>query len=106
MAMSQNQPSAPGAVVLRVENLVKFYRGSTVPALNGLDFAVFSGEIFGLLGPNGAGKTTAISIICTLLRQSGGQVTLCSENTVTNPTAVRALFVLAPMMAPPSKRRL
>ncbi len=96
MAMSQNQPSAPGAVVLRVENLVKFYRGSTVPALNGLDFAVFSGEIFGLLGPNGAGKTTAISIICTLLRQSGGQVTLCSENTVTNPTAVRALFGLAP----------
>jgi ABC-2 type transport system ATP-binding protein len=82
--------------VLQVEALVKVYRGATVPAVNGLDFSVRAGEIFGLLGPNGAGKTTAISIICTLLRQTSGRVLLCSQDTTVNPSGVRALFGLAP----------
>ena len=82
--------------MLQVERLVKTYRGATVPALDGLDFSVRSGEIFGLLGPNGAGKTTAISIICTLLRQTSGRVLLCSQDTALNPSAVRSLFGLAP----------
>jgi len=82
--------------VLQVEQLVKVYRGATGPAVNGLSFSVRSGEIFGLLGPNGAGKTTAISIICTLLRQTSGRVMLCSQDTTLNASGVRALFGLAP----------
>lgn len=82
--------------MLRVERLVKLYPGSSIPAVNGLDFSVRSGEIFGLLGPNGAGKTTAISIICTLLRQTSGRVTVCSQDTAINPAGVRGLFGLAP----------
>lgn len=82
--------------MLQVEQLVKLYRGATVPAVNGLSFSVQSGEIFGLLGPNGAGKTTAISIICTLLRQTSGSVMLCSQDTAVNASGVRGLFGLAP----------
>ena len=82
--------------MLQVERLVKVYRGAALPAVNGLDFSVRSGEIFGLLGPNGAGKTTAISIICTLLRQTSGRVMLCSQDTALNPSGVRGLFGLAP----------
>ena len=82
--------------MLQVEQLVKVYRGATVPAVNGLSFSVQSGEIFGLLGPNGAGKTTAISIICTLLRQTSGTVMLCSQDTAVNPSGARGLFGLAP----------
>ena len=82
--------------MLQVDQLVKLYRGASVPAVNGLDFSVRRGEIFGLLGPNGAGKTTAISIICTLLKQTSGSVTLCSHDTARNPSAVRGLFGLAP----------
>jgi ABC-2 type transport system ATP-binding protein len=81
---------------LKVGNLVKFYKGATVPAVNGLGFEVENGEIFGLLGPNGAGKTTAISIICTLLRPSSGDVTLCGHDVVRNPAVVRPLLGLAP----------
>ena len=94
----RKEPSdpCPGAAVLQVERLVKVYRGAAVPAVNGLDFSVASGEIFGLLGPNGAGKTTAISIICTLLRQTSGRVLLCSQDTALNPSSVRGLFGLAP----------
>jgi len=41
-------------------------------ALDGVDFAVKRGELFGLIGPNGAGKTTTIKILTTLLTQTQG----------------------------------
>lgn len=88
--------SRKGDIVLQVEQLVKVYPGCTVPAVNGLDFSVKAGEIFGLLGPNGAGKTTAISIICTLLKQTSGRVLVCSQDNSLNPSGVRSLIGLAP----------
>jgi len=41
-------------------------------ALDGIDFAVKKGELFGLIGPNGAGKTTTVKILTTLLTQTSG----------------------------------
>ncbi len=87
---------AIAADILKVRNLVKLYRGTAIPAINGLDFTVRKGEIYGLLGPNGAGKTTAISIICTLLKPTSGSVTLCDHDVVNDPAAVRPFFGLAP----------
>ena len=43
-----------------VEGLRK--RFGDVDALDGIDFEVPEGTVFGLLGPNGAGKTTAIRV--------------------------------------------
>ena len=40
--------------IIRVEKLLKKY--DNFIAVNGIDFSVNEGEIFGLLGPNGAGK--------------------------------------------------
>ena len=79
-----------------MRQLVKIYRGCAEPAVNGLDFSVREGEIFGLLGPNGAGKTTAISIMCTLLRPTSGSVVLGGADVVNDPAAVRKKFGLAP----------
>ncbi len=47
--------------ILTVQNLTKSY--GKVRAVNGLNFSVRRGEIFGFLGPNGAGKTTTLSMI-------------------------------------------
>ena len=85
-----------GDEILTVRRLVKVYRGASTPAVDGIDFAVRRGEIYGLLGPNGAGKTTVISIICTLLRPTSGSVTLCSQDTQRSPARLRSLFGLAP----------
>jgi ABC-2 type transport system ATP-binding protein len=58
--------------VIRIEGLVKRY--GRYPALQGLDLAVRSGEVFGFLGPNGAGKTTTIRLLLDLLRPTAGTV--------------------------------
>ncbi len=46
------------------------------PALDGVGFEVAAGESLVVLGPNGAGKTTLLRILATLLRPSGGEVSV------------------------------
>ncbi len=41
-------------------------------ALDGIDFTVRAGELFGLLGPNGAGKTTTVKILLGLTAPGAG----------------------------------
>ena len=53
-----------------------FKRFGQRTALNGLDFAVTQGQLYGLAGPNGAGKTTLIRTLCGLLRPDEGEVDL------------------------------
>ncbi|MCP4848516.1 MAG: ABC transporter ATP-binding protein [Verrucomicrobiaceae bacterium] len=74
--------------VIRVENLSKAYGG--VKALNGINFEVHRGEIFGFLGPNGAGKTTAIRCMLDLIRPSSGLLSVVGHDPRRNPVAVRA----------------
>lgn len=44
-------------------------------AVKGVSFTIEKG-MFGLLGPNGAGKSTLMRIICGILEQSYGQITI------------------------------
>jgi ABC-2 type transport system ATP-binding protein len=55
-----------------VRGLRKSYNG--FEAVNGIDFEVRTGEVFGLLGPNGAGKTTTVEILEGLRPRSDGDV--------------------------------
>jgi ABC-2 type transport system ATP-binding protein len=56
--------------VVEVHDLVR--RFGTFVAVDGVNFVVKRGEIFGLLGPNGAGKTTTFRMLCGLLPASAG----------------------------------
>ncbi|NTV52318.1 MAG: ABC transporter ATP-binding protein [Candidatus Firestonebacteria bacterium] len=103
--MSVDSPAQPDFIkraapavpeVLQVRNLAKIYRGASQPAVQGLDFSICPGEVFGLLGPNGAGKTTAILVICALMPPTGGSVTLCGHDVFHSPGSVRKLLGLAP----------
>lgn len=58
--------------IITVRNLHKSY--GQFEAVKGLDFEVYTGEIFGLLGPNGAGKSTTLEIIETLREKTSGTV--------------------------------
>jgi ABC-2 type transport system ATP-binding protein len=59
--------------VIAIDKLTKTYPSGLV-ALKEVDLQIRKGEIFALLGPNGAGKTTLISIVCGIVRPSGGTV--------------------------------
>jgi ABC-2 type transport system ATP-binding protein len=60
------------AAAVSVRNLSKHY--GDIAAVNGVDFEIQTGEVFGLLGPNGAGKTTTVEILEGLRPRSGGDV--------------------------------
>ncbi|MGL4772763.1 MAG: ABC transporter ATP-binding protein [Clostridium sp.] len=66
-------------------------------AVDGVDFFIKKGEIFGLLGPNGAGKTTTIKMITGLLRPSSGEVTVNGINVDKEP--IRALKEIGTVLA-------
>ncbi|HZM73717.1 MAG TPA: ABC transporter ATP-binding protein [Candidatus Polarisedimenticolia bacterium] len=60
--------------VVVVRDLRKTY-GDT-KAVDGIEFEVGRGEVFGLLGPNGAGKTTTVEILEGLRRADSGTATV------------------------------
>lgn len=55
-----------------VEKLARGYGGP--PVLQGLDFRVSEGSIYGFLGRNGSGKTTALKTLAGLIRPESGLV--------------------------------
>ena len=57
---------------ITVHNLTKRFGNFT--AVDGINFDVRQGEIFGFLGPNGSGKTTTIRMTLGLLQPSEGSV--------------------------------
>lgn len=76
--------------VITVNSLYKQYKTSKfrktpalVNAVNGVDFSVHKGEIFGILGPNGAGKTTTLEILEGLKQQDKGQVKIFGLDNLT-----------------------
>ncbi|NOY87605.1 MAG: ATP-binding cassette domain-containing protein [Deltaproteobacteria bacterium] len=58
-------------------------------AVDSLDLAIASGEIFGLLGPNGAGKTTTLSMLATLLKPTSGTAVVAGYDVVREKDQVR-----------------
>ena len=59
-------------IVIRVEGVRR--RFGDFWAVDGVDFQIRRGEIFGLLGANGAGKTTTFRMLCGLLPATAGRL--------------------------------
>ena len=58
--------------IVSVTNLKKTY--GDFAAVNGVDFSIGRGEIFGFLGPNGAGKTSTINMMIGLSKPTEGTI--------------------------------
>ncbi|TDE15042.1 ABC transporter ATP-binding protein [Jiangella asiatica] len=68
----------PTDTAIRVRGLRKSYAG--VPAVDGLDLDVRTGEVFALLGPNGAGKTTTVEILEGYRHRDAGDVSVLGHD--------------------------
>ena len=66
--------------MIDVNGMVFTYPGAEEPAVNGLEFSVGDGEIFGFLGPNGAGKSTTQKVLIGLLRKYLGKVSVLGRD--------------------------
>ena len=74
--------------VIVTNQLTKIFPGN-IRAVDGIDFEVKAGEIFGFLGPNGAGKTTTIKMLNTLIKPTSGTAVVTGIDVVRNPAEVR-----------------
>jgi ABC-2 type transport system ATP-binding protein len=83
-------------IVIKLDRITKTYKGSAVPAVDGLSLEVERQARFGLLGPNGAGKTTTINILCGLLNYDEGQVSYNGLNLERKYRKIRRLIGLVP----------
>jgi len=87
------------AVVYRIANLTKIYKGSTYKANDRLTFDICEGEIFGLLGPNGAGKSTLLNQIVGLVRPTHGTIQLFGMDVVEHPEIIAHYIALQPQFS-------
>lgn len=70
--------AASNEVVVAVRGLTKIFKDfwgrPKARAVDGVDFEVRQGEVFGLLGPNGSGKSTTIKMLLGLLHPTRGVI--------------------------------
>src|SRR5215510_12689021 len=79
--LNETRPAAStsnGETVAAVRGLTKvfkdFWGRPKARAVDGVDFEVRRGEVFGLLGPNGSGKSTTIKLLLGLLHPTKGVI--------------------------------
>jgi len=85
--MSENQ--------IIINDLSKVYDNG-FNALKQVNLKVKQGEILAMLGPNGAGKTTLISIICGIVKQSSGTVTIDQFDIINDYRETRSRIGMVP----------
>lgn len=74
------------APLLQITGLRKSFFGA--PALRGVDWSLFAGEIHGLCGENGAGKSTLVESLAGTIRPDSGQILIDSRPvSIHSPTA-------------------
>ncbi len=83
--------------VIEVSGLTKCYDG--LAAVDGIDFAVEEGEIFGFLGPNGAGKTTTIRLLTGLSKPTAGSARVLGYDIASEIMKAKREFGVVPEMS-------
>ena len=99
--MSQSSSASGPQPILRTEKLRVEFRSREIGqgvkvALQGLDLAVYPGEVFGFLGPNGAGKTTTMNVLLGFANATSGAAYLFGTD-VRQPIARQRIGYLPEM---------
>ncbi|MGG7057327.1 ABC transporter ATP-binding protein [Clostridium nigeriense] len=80
--------------VIEIKDLVKKYDDNI--AVDNISLSIEEGEVYGILGPNGAGKSTTISLICSLLFPTSGEIKILGEDIRKNSISVKRNLGLVP----------
>lgn len=80
--------------VVEVQNLTKGYK--EIKAVDGVNFKVKKGEIFGFLGPNGAGKTTTVRMLTGIIKPDSGKAYILGYNIQKEPLKAKEHLGVVP----------
>lgn len=80
--------------VIEIKDLVKKYDNTI--AVDNISLSIEEGEVYGILGPNGAGKSTIISLICSLLHPTLGEIRILGEDIRKKSISIKRNIGLVP----------
>jgi ABC-2 type transport system ATP-binding protein len=83
--------------IISIRNLFKSYGSKQV--LKDISIDILPGQVIGYIGPNGAGKSTTVKILCGLISDFSGHVTIKGYDIKQNPLAVKSLIGYVPELA-------
>ncbi len=87
--MSNYSTARVDGLAIESSQLVREFRKGP-RAVDGIDLAVATGEIYGFLGPNGAGKSTTVLMLTTLLPPTSGSARVGGYDIAHEGAQVRA----------------
>lgn len=73
MTSDSPPPEVTGAAI-RLDGVVKHYRGQPEPAVQRLDLDIEAGQTVAFVGPSGCGKTTTLKMINRLIEPTAGRI--------------------------------
>ncbi len=80
--------------IIQVSKLTKRY--DDFVAVDGVDFKIDDGEIFGFLGPNGAGKTSTINMLTGLAKMTAGSAYIAGVDCNKDMKKVQQMIGIVP----------
>jgi len=90
----QSGETAPGTGIITAGDLVKKF--GAVDAVDGIQFEVKNGEVFGFLGPNGAGKTTTMKMIACVSPRTSGSLRVFGLDPDKKPAEIKMRLGIVP----------
>ena len=72
--------------IIKVNNLSKQFK--EIKAVDDLSFTVEQGDVYGFLGQNGAGKSTTIRMLLTLIKPTGGDISIFGKSLTSNRSEI------------------
>lgn len=84
------------AATIRLENVVKHFRGLNRPAVASLNTVITAGAVTGLVGPDGAGKTTLMRMLAGLLTPSEGRIEVLGLDPIRDDTQLHSMLGYMP----------
>ena len=73
--------------IVQIHNLEKKYGQKQV--LHGIDLEITSSQIIGYIGPNGAGKSTTVKILCGLISDYQGEISIFGKDLRTQTLEIK-----------------
>jgi lipooligosaccharide transport system ATP-binding protein len=84
----------PGEPLIYARGLTKAF--GALRAVDGIDFTVQPGEVFGFLGPNGAGKSSTMRMIAAVSPRTSGELRVLGLDPDRDGPAIRARLGVVP----------